>query len=137
MVVLDTNATFLPFRERFPLEAEVGRLVPGAELVVPAAVVAELDRLSERDAPFARAALAFVRRLRTVASDGRGDDAVLDAARRLRAPVVTADRTLGERLRAEGLEVLAPRDRSRLDARSGGGRPRTAARRKRPARPKG
>ena len=82
---------------------------------MPAAVVAELERLVARRTPHAAAAAAFARSLRPVGSDGRGDAAVVAAARRLRASVVTADRELAERLRRVGIAVLAPRDRVRLE----------------------
>jgi rRNA-processing protein FCF1 len=114
-VLLDTNATFLPFREGVALASEVDRLLPGAELAVPEAVVAELDRLVARRTPHAAAAAAFARTLRPVGSNGRGDEAVVAAARQLRATVVTADRALTTRLRRVGVAVLSPRDRVRLE----------------------
>ena len=105
----------LPFREGLPLADEVDRLLPGAELAVPEAVLAELDRLAARGAPHAAAARALAGRLRPVASEGRGDDAVVRAAFALRASVVTGDRRLAGVLRGVGVAVLMPRDRVRLD----------------------
>jgi len=93
----------------------VERLLPGAELTVPTVVNAELERLVGRQAPRAAAARAFARRLRPVRTSGHGDEAVVKAAIRLRAAVVTADRKLAERLRREGVAVLVPRDRARLE----------------------
>ena len=115
LVLLDTNAAFLPFREGLPLALEVDRLLPGAELAVPAAVLSELDHLADRGAAHARAARAFVRPLRAIPSAGRGDLAVVEAAVRLRATVVTADRVLVERLRRSGVAVMVPRGRARLE----------------------
>jgi rRNA-processing protein FCF1 len=108
---------FLPFREGLPLAQEVDRLLPGAELAVPGAVRAELEGLVARGAALAAAARTFAAPLRTVPTVGRGDDAVEEAAVRLRATVVTADRALAERLRAVGVAVLVPRDRVRLELR--------------------
>jgi rRNA-processing protein FCF1 len=119
VAVLDTNAAFLPFRERLPLEAEVDRLLPGVELVVPSGVRAELERLVAQGAPHAVAAQQFALRLRSVATRARGDGSVVEAARRSRAAVVTADRELARRARAAGSAVLVPRDRSRLELRAG------------------
>ncbi len=118
MVLLDANALFLPARNRFPLEAEIDRLVPGAVPAVPSSVLAELDHLvaeGVRDAPAARALAArFVR----VPSTGRGDAAILRTAIRERAPVVTADRELGRRLLHHGIGTFVPRDRHRLERRA-------------------
>ena len=84
---------------------------------MPAVVEAELDALVRRGAPFALAARAFARSLRTVPSPGRGDRGVLAAAVRERATVVTADRSLAGTLRERGVAVLVPRDRARLELR--------------------
>jgi rRNA-processing protein FCF1 len=117
LVLLDTNAIFLPFREALPLTTEVDRMLPGAELALPSSVRDELNRLVERGVPHAAAARAFAQRLRVVPSKGRGDRGVLEAAVRLRATVVTADGALADSLRRAGAAVLTPRDRSRLDLR--------------------
>jgi rRNA-processing protein FCF1 len=95
----------------------VGRLVPGARLVVPASAVRELDRLVERRSPGAVTARALADRYAIVATRSEGDDAVAEVARRKRAWVVTADRALQSRLTSLGVGVLAPRDRHRLEAR--------------------
>jgi len=82
---------------------------------VPTAVRAELELLVERRAPHAEAARALARPLRTVRTSGRGDLAVVEAAVRLHAAVVTADRALAGVLRQAGAAVLVPRDRARLE----------------------
>ena len=112
---LDTNALFLPVRVGFPLEREVDRLAPGAELVVLSSTVRELDRLVARATPGAPAARALAERYRRIEGAGRGDTAVVRAAGRWSAGVVTADRALRQRLMAAGADVLYPRDRHRLE----------------------
>jgi rRNA-processing protein FCF1 len=114
-VLLDTNALFLPIRAGFPLEAEVERHQTGAILGVPTSVLHELDRLVDRATPDAAAARALAARFRPVTTRGAGDEAVLNAALRTGAWVVTADRALRARLTARGVGVLAPRDRHRLE----------------------
>ncbi len=136
LVLLDTNAALLPFRTGVPLAAEVERLVPGAELAVPDAVRGELDRLVERGEPHAAAARALVGPLRTVRVDERGDRAVRAAALALGAPVVTADRLLARRLRTDGVTVIVPRDRARLELQPGAPAPPPSVRRERRPRPK-
>ena len=121
-MLLDTNALFLPVRSRFPLEAEVDRLRPGAQLIVPSSALEELERLVARGVPEAPAALRLARRYPVVPSQGRGDAAVLATGVREGAWVVTADRVLAIRLQRAGLTVLVPRDRSRLELRAAGAR---------------
>ncbi len=109
-------------------------MVPGAELVVPTAVLAELARLVAGGLAPAVPAVAFARRLRPVRSRARGDRAVLEAAARLGATVVTADRELARQLQDAGHAVLLPRSRwtlARRPARRPGRPPAGDARRRR------
>lgn len=135
LVLLDTNAVLLPFRERFPLERELGALAPGAEVAVPVAVLAELHHLSERGEPSAIPALEWARRHRSIESPARGDAALEELGLRLRTAVVTSDRGLIARLRRAGVPVLRPRGARRLvwvaPAGSSGERP-SATVKKRP-----
>jgi len=114
-VLLDANALLLPFRAGLPLEQEVERLVPGAELLVPRSVLAELDGLVARGVRYAAAARRLASRFRPVDSSGRGDAALIATAVAERASVVTADAVLIDRLFARGVVVYAPRDRVRLE----------------------
>jgi rRNA-processing protein FCF1 len=119
VVLLDANALFLPFRHRLPLEQEVARWWPGVPLAVPTSVLRELDRLVARRTAHAAPARALAGGFRAVPTDGRGDRAVVRLAVELGAPVVTADRLLAARLRREGISVLVPRDRARLELQRG------------------
>lgn len=114
LVLLDTNALFLPFRTGLALVDEIERLLPGAELLVPTSVLAEVDRLVGRGVPHAPAVADLAAGFGSVPSQGRGDAAVLATALALGAWVLTADRLLAERLRRHGVGVLVPRDRARL-----------------------
>jgi len=113
-VLLDTNALFLPFRDRFPLVEEVERLTAPALVGVPSSVVAELDRLVARAEVGAPLAREFARRFPIVESSGRGDQGLVELAARRRATVVTGDRELRRRLVAAGVVVLSPRGATRL-----------------------
>jgi rRNA-processing protein FCF1 len=130
-VLLDANALLLPFRERFPLRAELEQLRPGAELVVPVSVLRELDALVERGVREAEPARELARTFRALPTSGRGDVGILRAAVETGAWVATADRALARRLAAAGVTVLAPRDRARLEVRLGEVR-RSGAERRRP-----
>jgi rRNA-processing protein FCF1 len=130
-VLLDTNALFLPFRDRFPLLEEVERLTAPARVAVPSSVIAELDRLVARRTMNASLARTLADRFPILPATGRGDLGLLRLAVRHRATVVTGDRDLRRRLVAAGIAVLSPRGSVRL-ARSEPGPalpPRTRARR--------
>jgi uncharacterized protein YaiI (UPF0178 family) len=105
----------------------VERAVPGAELAVPGSVLTELDRLIARGVRVAGAARDHARRYRVIATERRGDAAVLSVAFSEGAIVLTADRELAQRLLAAGIPVLVPRDRTRLELLLGRHAPRRAA----------
>ncbi|MCI4365850.1 MAG: hypothetical protein L3K10_07335 [Thermoplasmata archaeon] len=106
---------FLVVRSAFPLEEEVGRIHPGARLLVPTSVLAELDGLAKSLTPGAMAARALADRYQIVPTTERGDDAILEAADGTGAWVATADRELRRRLAIRGITALIPRDRHRLE----------------------
>lgn len=114
LVLVDTNALFLPFTAGLDLAGEVARARPGARIAVPDAVLDELDDLVARGVPSASAARELAGTFARIASSAPGDPGVLRLARARRAVVVTADRELRRRLLAAGLTVLHPRDRTRL-----------------------
>jgi rRNA-processing protein FCF1 len=115
LLLLDTNALLLPFRERFPLRSEIERVAPGREVAVPGPALRELERLAADGAPHAAGALVFARRLPILAARGAGDEGVIECARRNQAWVLTADRELARRLRSFGITVLGPRGNQRLE----------------------
>ncbi|MGI0053487.1 MAG: hypothetical protein ACRECR_04410, partial [Thermoplasmata archaeon] len=114
VLLLDTNALLLPFREAFPLERELARVAPGRSPRVPDSARAELERLARRGVLGGSAALAWALTLARCPAPGRGDRAIEAAARRMGAWVVTGDRALAERLRAVGITVLRPSGHGRL-----------------------
>lgn len=113
-VFLDTNALFLPFTRRFPLEGEVYRHLEGARIEVPQSVLGELDRLVEREKPHARAARIYAERFPVVPTDLKGDAALETLARDLGGIILTSDRELRRRLVAKGMRVLFPRGEKHL-----------------------
>jgi rRNA-processing protein FCF1 len=117
--VLDTNVLFLAVERGFPLEPEITRLVPGARIVLPSSVLPELGRLTDGRTPGAAAAGELARRFSVEPTGRSGDEGVVDVAVRLGATVATADRALQLRLREQGVDLLVPRDRSRLELRRG------------------
>lgn len=116
IVVVDANALMMPFQFGLNLDLELGRLVPGCEMVVPSSVVAELRAVFEKTKdPHARSALSLAPKYRCVKVEGSGDEAVLELARRLGAIVVTNDRGLRARAQAAGLDVIGLRGKNHLE----------------------
>jgi len=114
-VLMDTNGLMMPFQFRINLQAELRRVVGDVELTVPRPVLEELRLLSERDKG-AKAALRLAESFRIVEGHGSADDALVELASATRAPVVTNDMALLERLRAAGLPRISLRSRNHLVA---------------------
>jgi rRNA-processing protein FCF1 len=115
VVLVDANALLLPFTSHFRLEEEIYLHVDGARILVPSSVLGELERVASRGNVNARAAREFARRFEVVATEARGDDALVELGRRLSAWVLTGDRALRTRLLEAGVPVLFPRGKSHLD----------------------
>lgn len=113
-VLLDANALLMPFQFSLDLEGELRRLLGTPRILVPSSVLEELDRLAATKR-VARAARLLAERFEVVDVPGRGDDALVEAARARGAVVVTNDRRLRRRLREAGLPVIYLRERSRLE----------------------
>jgi rRNA-processing protein FCF1 len=114
-VVLDANALLLPFQFRVNLEAELRRLVGEPEIYVPSPVLDELKGLA-RSTREARAALKLAGKFRVFDVAGGADDAVLEAASRLNAVVVSNDAALLRRLKEARIPRVFLRSRSHLVA---------------------
>ncbi|RLF72088.1 MAG: twitching motility protein PilT [Thermoplasmata archaeon] len=111
-VIIDANVLFIPFQFGVNLTESLRELLgEGVEIIVPSSVIDELERLPGEDWR-KRAALKLARRFRIVRTDGKGDRAILELAKRLKLPVVTQDKELKKRLKAEGIKVITLRERS-------------------------
>ena len=102
-IVLDANALMMPFQFRVNLDRELKRLYGDLPVCVPSSVLGELARSIDPDG---KAALALARKYPIAETDLSGDDAVIDVARNRSAAVVTNDRELIARLRAEKVPVV-------------------------------
>jgi rRNA-processing protein FCF1 len=111
-VLLDTSVLIFlverPSSFLEELDARLGRV----ELSVPAAVVRELEGLTQGrggKAKKAKEALAFAERLRIVEYPGEADDAIVSIAQQEGAIVGTLDRELLDSLRRKGVAVATLR----------------------------
>jgi len=116
IVVLDANALMMPFQFGINIDIELGRLMPGCEIVVPSSVMIELEAvLKNTSDPHAKAALSLAPKYRFIKSDGFGDEAVLKMAKGLGAVIVTNDKELRSRAQAMGLRVIGLRGKNHLE----------------------
>lgn len=120
-VVLDTNALMMPVELDVRLFDELDRLLAAnVDLVVPAPVVGELEKLSagagtEGVAASVGSDLA-ADRCHVVDTDATyADDAVVELAERGFDCVVTNDRPLRDRLLERGVRVIGIRGHHKLD----------------------
>lgn len=114
-VLMDTNALMMPVECDVRVFEELDRLLPAYELLVPRAVLAELDSLAGRHGKEATAASVGAdlgdERCRAVEHDSaNADDACVELAERGECEyVLTNDRPLRERLLELGVPVIGLR----------------------------
>ncbi|QLG28033.1 twitching motility protein PilT [Halorarum halophilum] len=118
-VILDTNALMMPVECDVRVFEEIDRLVTDAELVTPAAVVAELEKLSDGAGEEATAAAVgrdLAERCRVVEThESYADDAVVElASGEFDGFVVTNDGPLRERLADRAVRVICLRGANTL-----------------------
>lgn len=116
IAVLDANALMMPFQFGINIDLELGRLMPGCDIIVPSSVIIELRAVLKKTGdPNAKAALSLAPKYRFVKADGFGDDSVLSMAKGLEAVLVTNDKQLRARAQAAGLHVIGLRGRNHLE----------------------
>jgi hypothetical protein len=116
-VLLDTNALMMPVECDVRLFEELERLLGTPDLAVPAATVAELERLADGaggEATAASVGLDLAERCTVVEHDADyADDAVVELAPEFDY-VVTNDAPLRRRLHRRGARVIGIRGRNKL-----------------------
>ena len=116
IVVVDANALMMPFQFSLNIDLELERLLGSFEMVVPSSVIVELRRVaSEQKASAAKGALRLAEKYSVHPVPGTGDDAVLAAAMKLGAFLLTNDAGLRRRAREAGLRTVCLRGRSHLE----------------------
>jgi len=100
-------------------EKQAARLLNTYQIVVPTAVIKELEILSKRGTSErkrkAKASLKFVSRYKTIdTGTENADDAIIEAAKKTQGVVFTNDAELRKRLRDDGIPVLLLRGRKKL-----------------------
>jgi len=122
VVVLDTNALMMPVECDVRVFEELDRLLGSPTLVVPAAAVAELEKLADdgtaagEESRAASVGLDLAGRCELRETDAEhADDAVVELAQAGDVThVVTNDRPLQERLRGADVSVIRLRGQNKL-----------------------
>ncbi|MDR0791089.1 MAG: twitching motility protein PilT [Methanomassiliicoccaceae archaeon] len=110
-VVLDTNALLMPFEMRINLDLAVSSLLGDVRMVVPGPMVGELKNLDHK---YAKVAIQLARKYEIMQTEGSGDDAIVEAAIRLDAYVLTNDKELKRRLRSLRIPLIYLRSNTHL-----------------------
>jgi len=116
-VILDSSAILMFFEFSIDWEKELGKLLGGYHLVVPTAVVQELQILATRNAgqKKAAAALKLIAKYDTIAQEAdTADEALMKIAEKTQGIVVTNDTELRERLKNRGFPVIFLRGKKKL-----------------------
>ncbi len=119
MLVLDTNALMAPVECDLRLFEELDRVSEDDDRVVPAAVIAELEKLADGAGEAATAASVgrdLAERCRVLSTDADyADDAVVELASRPGATgAVTSDEPLRDRLLERDVSVIGLRSGNKL-----------------------
>jgi rRNA-processing protein FCF1 len=117
-VILDSSALMMPFEFSINLEDELTRLLGKFKILIPKPIVDELIYLSKngkgRKKRLAKPALDLMKNYEIVDSEGRGDDSVLNSAKKFKAIVVTNDRNLRNRIKELSLQTIYLRGKKKL-----------------------
>ncbi len=113
-VIADTNSLIAPFKRKFNIDAELGRILGDYSILVPEPIIGELKKLAATNI-HARGGLklALTREIRKTRKPG--DDSVLELARKVKGIVMTNDAELIARARKSKLRVIRLREGCRLE----------------------
>ncbi len=116
-VILDSSAILMFFEFSLDWENELYSVVGAYHLVVPSAVVKELQMLASRGAgqKKAAAALKLIEKYESIDEDSLyADEAILKIARKTKGIVVTNDTALRQLLKKQGNSVVFLRGKKKL-----------------------
>jgi rRNA-processing protein FCF1 len=116
-VILDSSAILMFFEFSVNWEKELDSLVGAHRLVVPTAVIQELQILATRNRgqKKAAAALKLIAKYETIDADAvSADEALLKIAEKTQGIVVTNDAELRKRLKNRGFSVIFLRGKKKL-----------------------
>ena len=118
LIIMDSNAIMMLFEFSIDLEGELTRLFGKFKVVIPKTVINELKYLSEHEEGrkkfIAKPALKLIEKYDIVESEGFGDQAIFDLAKKLNCIVLTNDKKLREKLKKFSLHTVYLRGKGKL-----------------------
>lgn len=122
IVLLDTNAIFMLFEFSIDLEDEIINLIGKSSIVVPKPIFDEIKLIINKGKynkkKIAKNSLKIIEEKFKIVDlniNSRGDDALIDYAKKLSGIVLTNDKDLKKRLRNEKISVIFLRGKNRLN----------------------
>lgn len=122
IVLLDTNAVFMLFEFSIDLEDEIINLIGKSSIVVPKPIFDEIKLIINKGKynkkKIAKNSLKIIEEKFKIVDlniNSRGDDALIDYAKKLSGIVLTNDKDLKKRLRNEKISVIFLRGKNRLN----------------------
>jgi rRNA-processing protein FCF1 len=113
IIVVDTSAIVSVFESGLNIDRELDGLIGDHDIIVPLSAIQELSVIRKKEA---RSAERLASNFRTVETSSKGDDAIIEAARRFGAfAVMTNDMRLAKELASKGYRVIILRGKRRLD----------------------
>jgi len=109
-VVFDTSFIIYICQKPSSVMREMEDILGKVEIVVPSPVYNEVKRLAKRKKPAKVALEKLSKDAEIVEHEGPADKAIIDVARRLKAPIATTDLSLAAKLRREGLPYFTVKD---------------------------
>jgi rRNA-processing protein FCF1 len=118
IVILDSNAIMMLFEFSINLEDEITALLGKYKIIIPKSVYNELKFLSEsgkgKKRFKAKPSLQLIKKYEIYDNEGKGDNAIVELAKKLNCIVVTNDKELRDRLRKLSLHTIYLRNKSKL-----------------------
>jgi rRNA-processing protein FCF1 len=120
IVLLDTSAIIMLFEFSINLDSELTKLLGKYILYIPKPVIEELNILSlkgkGKKKQYAKASLKLIKKYDIIDDEfeGKGDDAIVDAAAKYKAIVLTNDKELRKRLKKQKLKSIFLRSKNHL-----------------------
>ena len=118
IILLDSNAVMMLFEFSVDLEGELTRLFGKFKIIIPKPIINELKFLSEhgkgRKKHIAKPALKLIEKYDIIDACGKGDQVVLDLAKKLNCIVLTNDKKLRSKLKKLSLHDVYLRGKSKL-----------------------
>jgi len=122
IVLLDTNAIFMLFEFSINLEDEIINLIGKSSIIVPKPIFDEIKLIINKGKynkkKIAKNSLKIIEEKFKIVDlniNKKGDDALIDYAKKLSGIVVTNDKDLKKRLRNEKISVIFLRGKNRLN----------------------